>query len=234
MDKSTLLNEIVNHANFKDELINALCGDDTIKDHFYSYDFNKHYTHFDICENLRVDLIKALESNFDSVKSKFLKCFNDASFCTLYEMLASLEGSWSGDFNELIGSDLDDCLIDTFKDIYSKYKSYLTIDFKSHLCEFVDCDRDSDGNYLWCFSSNPKQNLAIESVINDHVDNFEFETDIYASVFNCGGVVCGLNVLLSLDEDYWEIEREYQHVFGNMLDRAKRDIIKALDACKVD
>ena len=234
MDKSTLLNEIVNHAKFMPMISEVLCDYDTIKDHFYSYDFNKHYIHFDFCENLRADLIKALESNSDSVKSKFLKSFNDASFCTLYEMLASLEGSWSGDFNELIGSDLDDCLIDAFKDLYSKYKSDLISDFKSHLFEFVDCDRDSDGNYLWYFSSNPKQNLAIESVINDHVDNFEFETDIYASVFNCGCVVCGLNVLLSLDENYHEIEGEYLHVFGNMLDRFKHDINDALNACEVD
>ena len=92
MDKSALLNEIVNHANFKDELIKALCGDDTIKDHFYSYDFNNRYIHFDICDGLRDALIKALYDNLDSVKSTFLRAFNDASFCVLYEILASLEG----------------------------------------------------------------------------------------------------------------------------------------------
>ena len=233
MDKSTLLNEIVNHAKFMPMISEVLCDYDTIKDHFYSYDFNKHYIHFDFCENLRADLIKALESNFDSVKSKFLKSFNDASFCTLYEMLASLEGSWSGDFNELIGSDLDDCLIDAFKGIYSEHKSYLIQDFKSHLFALVDPD---DAGYAWyfCSDSNSKQHLAIESVINDYVDNFEFETNIYASVFNCGCVVCGLNALLSLDENYHEIEGEYLHVFGNMLDGFKRDIDKALNACEVD
>ena len=229
MDKSTLLNEIVNHANFKQELINALCGDDTIKDHFYSYDFNEHYTHFDICDELRDDLIKALCSNLDCVKSTFLKVFNDASFCELYEFLACLEGSWGYDFNELIGSSLDDCLIDAFKDIYSEHKSYLIQDFKSHIFEFIDGDDNT-----WYFSANPKLRLAIDSVINDHVDNFECETDIFASVFNCGGVVCGLNALMCIEKDYHEIETKYLNVFINMLCRARRDVYKVLDACEVD
>lgn len=228
MDKSTLLNEIVSHPNFKHELIDALCGEYTIKDHFYSYDFNKRYTHFDISDELRADLIKVLLNNLDSVKSTFLESFKNASLCALYELLASLEGSWGYDFNELIGSDLDDCLIDAFKDLYSKYKSDLSKDFKEYLLAFADYDTNG------AISTNPNQHLAIESVINDHVDNFEFETDIYASVFNCGGVVCAINFYLNYDKDSHTYETQYLKVFINMICRGKRDICKALDICEVD
>lgn len=228
MDKSTLLNEIVNHANFKDELINALCGDDTIKDHFYSYDFNVCYKHIDICDELRANLIDTLIDNFDSVKSTFLKVFNDASFRKLYEFLASLEGSWGYDFNELIGSLLDDCLIDALKIVYSKYKSDLTFNFECALDSYVKWELSDILN-----KANPKQLLAFESVFNDHVDNFEFETDIYASVFNCSGVVCALNEHLAIKKNP-KIRNEYYSMFVLMLGACARDANKAMNACGVD
>lgn len=215
MDKSTLLNEIINHANFKDELIKALCGDDTIKDHFYSYDFNKRYTHFDISDELRADLIKALLNNLDSVKSTFLESFKNASLCALYELLASLEGSWGYDFNELIDHDLDDCLIDAFKLVYSNYRPDLNSTFRWYLFAYVDGKVDYD-----IYNVEGEQYLAIESVVNDHLDNFEFETNIFASVFNCGGVVCAINAYHN-GAKYGD---EFEDVFGNMLRRGMRDI----------
>lgn len=228
MDKSTLLNEIVNHANFKDELLNALCGDDTIKDHFYSYDFDDRYKHIDICDELRANLIDTLIDNFDSVKSTFLKVFNDVSFRKLYEFLATLEGSWGYDFNELIGSLLDDCLIDAFKNVYRKCKSDLTFNFKETLDSYVKWELNDI-----LYKANPKQLLAFESVINNHVDNFEFEIDVFASVFNCSGLVCALNEHLAIKKNP-KIRNEYYSMFVLMLGACARDACKAMQACEVD
>ena len=201
MDKSTLLNEIVNHANFKPMMIYALTEQDYYdykNADFYTYAFDFYsnkISHIPLDSKLIELIADKIALNFDVFSRRFLKHFADHPLLDLYRILAWLESdnglnreyanfaAFLRDFN-YFNADFQKCLACVYldhRDVLSKY-------FAGFMDDQAELDFDKsilDNWPLW------------QELKNDCVQTFDFEINCYANVMNTGAFVAAMDSYLN-------------------------------------
>lgn len=136
MDKSALLNEIVNHPNFEPMITKALVSDEMINEHLYPYSSRHHYNIVDMCDKLLTLIGDEFAKDMQHVKTYFKNVFLDADISELHELLDDVSHRYEYEFidhlSELNG-DFNDLIQSLFMQVFNKY-SYDLIDmFECHL-----------------------------------------------------------------------------------------------------
>lgn len=201
MDKSALLNEIVNHPNFKDMITETLLSDDHVIDHLYGNRYFYSGVVRELSNECLQELEKTFKSNFELVKTNFALYFNDANKGELYKLLNHLNNGDSYLFVEHFDySHLDDIVLPVFSKLFDGYTQSI-LDMFEFLLD-SNFEQSKDANELTSDQVN-KWDLEIKDLC---MDDFRSWIDFYNDRSNLGFAVLCLNAYFSLNEHYDDFE----------------------------
>lgn len=222
MDKSTLLNEIVNHANFVPMITAALIGEETINDHLYRLNTLKHFNIPDMCDVLLTKISEVFNRDLPRVKTIFKNVFANADMSDLHELLADVINTnqcdldcYLSDYFSDRDSPFNDLIESAFMDVLNKYGCDLVEMFEYHLNDQFElyCEnRELDDRKLYT-SQIEHWNNEVKSWC---IGEFEEWIDCFNNVDNIPFTVLCLNAYFDCEHYYDDfIERVDDHIYNH-------------------
>lgn len=217
MDKSALLNEIVNHPNFVPMITAALIGEETINDHLYRLDTHKRFNIPDMCDVLLTKISEVFNRDLPRVKTIFKNVFANADMSDLHELLDNVTHKYQWDFNDCLNdydeSAFNDLIESAFMDVLNKYGCDLVEMFEYHLNDQFElyCENRELNDRKLYTSQIEHWNNEVKSWC---VGEFEEWIDCFNNVDNIPFTVLCLNAYFDCEHWYDEfIERVDDHIY---------------------
>lgn len=166
MDKSALLNEIVNHAKFKFAIEVGLIDRDTIKDHLYGIPFFRVINQTDLGGELLLEIRSVFYSNFDLVKTYFINTFADSDIEFLQEILEWIDGEYYPELCDALKFyDFHKLVNPMFMQVFNNHADNLIAMFEHHLNDLRDIHNFDLDTFEW-FLYDFKNDIDCSNDIN--------------------------------------------------------------------